>query len=104
MRRLYEAADRIEAQRLVDFLRDHHIPAIIPGDYLSGAAGELPVTLFPAVWIVEETQWYRARALLAEFLAPAAATGGPWRCPNCSETVDAGFEVCWNCGTARNTE
>ncbi len=23
-----------------------------------------------------------------------------WRCPNCSEQVDDGFDACWNCGTA----
>jgi hypothetical protein len=24
----------------------------------------------------------------------------PWACPTCGETVDAGFEVCWSCGTS----
>jgi hypothetical protein len=23
-----------------------------------------------------------------------------WQCPNCGELVEAGFEICWNCGTA----
>ena len=22
-----------------------------------------------------------------------------WRCPNCGEKVDAGFEICWSCGS-----
>jgi hypothetical protein len=104
MRRLYEAADRIEAQRLVDHLRDQRIPAVLLGDYLSGAVGELPATIFPTVWILEDGQWERAQALLGEFLTPSEAQGKPWLCPKCGETVEAGFEVCWNCGTGRTRE
>ncbi len=25
-----------------------------------------------------------------------------WQCPNCGERVDADFDVCWHCGTARD--
>ena len=25
-----------------------------------------------------------------------------WKCPACGSTVDAVFEVCWNCGTSRD--
>ena len=25
-----------------------------------------------------------------------------WHCPKCGEQIDAGFDVCWNCGTARD--
>ena len=25
-------------------------------------------------------------------------TGDPWTCPECAETIDAQFAVCWNCG------
>jgi hypothetical protein len=23
-----------------------------------------------------------------------------WRCPNCGEKIEAGFEVCWSCGSS----
>ena len=101
MRRLYEAADRFEAQRLVDFLREHHIPAVVLGDFLSGAAGELPATIFPNVWVVEDTHWFRATSLLEAFQEPPEADAGEWRCPHCGETVEGTFEVCWNCARQR---
>ncbi len=25
-----------------------------------------------------------------------------WRCPKCGEEIEAGFDVCWNCGTAQD--
>jgi hypothetical protein len=104
MRRLYQAADRIEAQRLLDFLAEHGVAALIPGDYLSGAAGELPVAPFPEVWLPNPGQWLRARGLLAEFLAPLPEAEGDWICPACGETVTAAFPLCWNCATPRERE
>jgi hypothetical protein len=104
MRCLYEAADRFEAQRLVDFLGEQGIPAVILGDFLSGAAGELPATIFPAVWLVEDRHWFMAQALLREFRQPRTASQAAWRCPVCGETVEGGFEVCWNCGSQRDPD
>lgn len=101
MRKLYQAADRIEAQRLVDFLADHDIPSLILGDYLSGGIGELPADIYPVVWLPEDRQWYMASRLLEQFLIPSRRTEKSWKCPCCNETVEGVFEVCWNCGKDR---
>jgi hypothetical protein len=103
MRRLYQAADRIEAQFLVDFLDRHLIEARVLGDYLSGAFGELPVDIFPTVWVLEDEDVPRARELLARFLEQPDGDGGSaWICPACGERVEAGFDLCWNCGRSRD--
>ena len=103
MRRLYQARDRIEAQFLRDFLDRHLIDATVLGDYLSGAAGELPLDIYPAVWVVHDADLPRAEELLARFLAQRTETGPPWTCNGCGETVEAGFELCWNCGRPRDS-
>lgn len=101
MRKLYEAADRVEAQMLKDYLEAQGITTVLLGDYLSGAAGELPANIFPALWVVKDEQYNRARRLIEEFPASQAAQGGAgWRCPVCGESVDPGFDICWNCGSA----
>ena len=104
MRRLYEAADRFEAQRLKDFLSDNRIEAVVLGDYLAGAAGELPANIFPAVWVVENRDLASATLLLADFLAQPvqAEFKEGWRCPKCAEQVDSAFDICWNCSTPRD--
>ncbi|MEA3277064.1 MAG: DUF2007 domain-containing protein [Pseudomonadota bacterium] len=102
MRRLYQARDRIEAQFLRDFLDRHLITATVLGDYLAGAAGELPLNIYPTVWVMEDTDLPRARELLSEFLAQSAADpGSAWICPGCGEQVEAAFDLCWNCGRSR---
>jgi hypothetical protein len=103
MRRLYQARDRIEAQFLRDFLDCHLISATILGDYLSGAAGELPLDIYPTVWVTEDEDLPRARELLAQFLEQTSSEdGAAWVCLSCGERVEAGFDLCWNCGCHRD--
>lgn len=106
MKKLYEAADRIEAQVLKDVLGANHVAAVILGDYLSGAAGELPANIYPAVWVVENRDLPRAEELLRDFTKSRGinAENNAWHCPRCGEWVEANFEVCWNCATPRVRE
>lgn len=41
-----------------------------------------------------------ANPVPAESLLPPRAIDRPWRCPTCGEAIEAGFDVCWNCGTS----
>lgn len=103
MRRLYQARDRIEAQFLRDFLDRHLISATTLGDYLAGAAGELPLDIYPTLWVTDDVDLPRARELLDRFLEQGGSDGGPaWVCLGCGEAVEAGFDLCWNCGRQRD--
>jgi hypothetical protein len=98
------ARDRIEAQFLRDFLERQRVPTALLGDYLAGAAGELPLDIFPSVWVVDDDDLPRARELLARFLqlTADAVAGPPWVCPACGEQVEGGFDLCWHCGHERD--
>ncbi|MEA3639277.1 MAG: DUF2007 domain-containing protein [Lamprobacter sp.] len=50
MQQLYQAADRIEAQLLLDLLERHNLQARVFGDALSGAIGELVDGSFDLCW------------------------------------------------------
>lgn len=102
MQRLYQAHDRIEAQFVRDHLASHRIESVVLGDFLAGAAGELPLDIYPTVWVLEDEDLPRAQELLRRFLGDAPPDEGlPWRCPCCGEAVEATFEICWNCGAPR---
>jgi len=103
MHRLYQAKDRIEAQMLRDFLGDQGIETAILGDYLAGAAGELPANIFPEVWVVQERDLAAAAALLRGWRQgpPEPRDDATWTCANCGEVLEAQFQVCWRCATAR---
>ena len=103
MRRLYQAKDRIEAQMLRDFLAEQGIDTTLLGDYLTGAAGELPANIFPEVWVVQDQDLAAATELLRAWrMGPPESTGaGTWTCANCGEVLEAQFQVCWRCATPR---
>ncbi len=102
MQRLYQAANRIEAQLLLDLLARHRINTAVFGDYLAGAAGELPADIFPALWLIDERDLVRAKELITDFLNPSpAASAAPWDCSACGEQVEGDFDLCWNCGRVR---
>lgn len=90
---------------LKDHLQEQGIESVLLGDALSGAAGELPANIYPVLWLMKDEQYQRARRLIGEFMAPAEGCAGqPWRCPVCGESVDPGFDLCWNCATPREIE
>lgn len=67
----------------------------------SSAAGELPFTqVYPELWVVNNADEDRAKALVAQYRnTEAAEVHGPdWTCPVCKERVEGVFSQCWNCG------
>lgn len=63
-------------------------------------AGVSAATLF-----VPRSYYFDAVALLSERRAAPDDSGdlprGDWSCPTCGESVPATFDLCWNCGCAR---
>lgn len=99
MKQLYQAADRLEAQMLKDYLSREGIETVIIGDLLSGAVGELPANIFPALWVLDDGDLDRGRGLIEQFFTTPPVSGESWRCTVCGEDIDAGYEICWNCGS-----
>ena len=103
MLKFYEAHDSLEARQLVDALAAHRIEATVLGEYLSGGAGELSALTFPWVWLINNEDLSVAQGVLDGFLASRGSLPkqGPWVCQHCGAQVDAGFEICWQCGAGR---
>ena len=103
MQKLYDAADRIEAQLIKDFLLGRGIETVILGDFLAGAAGELPANLTPTVWVVDDADLPRATALTGQLRRglPAGEDRAGWTCPRCGESLEGQFDCCWRCATPR---
>ena len=103
MQRLYTCDSLPEARQLSELLRGAFIECLIKNEFLSGALGDLPPNeCWPEVWVVEDHQFDKARALLDAYRASEqdAASGVPWRC-QCGEVHDSQFSACWKCGHER---
>jgi hypothetical protein len=99
VKRLYGSDDRMLVGHLREVLEAQGIACVVRNEFLGGGAGELPPNeCWPELWVVEDADWTRARALVDAQLLPAATE--PWTCPACGETVEGQFAQCWNCGGA----
>ncbi len=105
LKRIYVAANAVEAHMLRDLLAQEAIEAVVRGDdFVPLQGGSLfMMETRPSVWVLDDGRLPRARALAAEFgrgPSPAARRPASWRC-RCGETLEAQFSDCWSCGRTR---
>ena len=102
MKLVYTAKHPTEAHLIRGMLEAEGIRAIVRGDQLYGAYGELPI--LPTVWILDETQITHENRVVVDFLRGGAAQKyghERWTCPQCGEALEGQFTECWSCGAAR---
>ena len=86
-------------QQVKDLLESYDIPCFIKNEYAIGGAGEIsPFDAWPEVWLTDNEWQKRALEIISEF-EHEQTQGDPWVCPQCNETNEASFEICWQCGT-----
>lgn len=88
-----------EAKAACNRLQEHGVEA-----YIEGAAGQTALShIGPALsgvrLLVDQENAMLAKQIL---LDQDVADAGPWTCGTCFSEVDAGFEVCWKCGSLRS--
>jgi ribosomal protein L40E len=95
---VYQAKDLIEAELLLQRMRDRGIPSALQNGHLLGLLGELPLSLCPTVCVLEERDQSAAQVCIREMLAALRAPELPdVVCANCGDTSPGNFEECWKC-------
>lgn len=99
MKRVYLAADLLDAQIAVDILAMRGIKTHIFNAHAAGGLGELAATqIWPEVWVEEDEDAKQARMLLEK--THSAKDAGSKFCPQCGEENPGNFLSCWHCGQA----
>jgi len=106
MKKIYTAKNPIDAHLLKGALEGEKIQAIVQGDFLWNARGEVPISpeTSPSVWITNDADYERAVQVLEDFESQEMSghfQAEEWKCDNCNETNEAQFLECWNCGASR---
>lgn len=132
MKKVASATDPLHASLLIGVLEDHGIEAIVQGEALWGARGELPLTpeSAPSIWVVRDEDAQPALEALAKHevdknvavcracgcdlrgrtdaQCPECGTSLPesdnWNCADCGERSAAQFTHCWSCGLPRDPD
>ena len=67
-----------------------------------GMITAVPIPVFyPALCVVNDADYDRAKAMVDASHTTVAAVGGDWICPHCQSVVPAGFDACWKCERER---
>jgi hypothetical protein len=97
MKRVYTAPNSLMVDHLKLVLDSAGIDSIVEHRFLSSAVGIVPAQeAWPELWVLDDDDEARARALIAE-----ATAGGEERqqvCLACGERLGEHFGTCWHCG------
>jgi hypothetical protein len=106
VKQVFVAQHSAEAHLVRSLLEAQGIEAEVRGEWLLGNAME-PSSFLPTVWVLNDGDFLRARALAEAYErreTPGPATGSPWRCSECGETLESQFTTCWQCGFERRRD
>ena len=103
--RVYRAADVPDAQLVRNMLEDAEISAVVQGETLALAMGDIPVgpSTAPTVW-VHARNATRARELVEQREAHTPTDQPAWTCLECGEQIEGQFAECWQCTPATSPE
>ena len=100
MKRVFTHEMLAQVTHVKNLLEQAGIACMIKNEQLLGGLGEIPfLDCSPELWVLNEEDETRARALLEEILA-SPAKGEQWLCEHCGERNEGQFAVCWQCGEA----
>lgn len=108
MKKIYIARNPVDAHLLRGVLEGEGVQAVVQGEFLWSARGEVPITgeTSPSVWVVNDEDFERAMETVKEFQSLEGISDSQneeWKCAACGETNEGQFTECWHCGTSRNT-
>ena len=99
MKRLTQAPNVAIATLWVDLLSQGGVEATVQRAFTSSIAGEIPPDqALPEVWLLDDTEFERARRLLHDL---RNLPDVHWVCGACRVVIDGPFDQCWNCGALR---
>ena len=84
-------------------LESNDIDTFMKNQFGTSGAGELPfVEVVPQLWILNEADAERAKALIDELHDPdKRVEKTAWQCSECDTPQEAAFTHCWKCSSAR---
>jgi len=86
-------------------LEANGISTFMKNRFGTAGSGELPwVEVVPQLWVLNDADEQRARALISELSNPdEESRHEKWVCSECGTPQEAAFTHCWKCSAARPT-
>jgi hypothetical protein len=103
MIKVFEDFDLSTVGRYQSVLEAEGIETFLKNQFTASVLGEIPfVEAIPQLWILEDADLARARALIRNLGRDEDSTGPDWTCAQCHAEVESVFDRCWNCEAPRD--
>lgn len=105
MIKIFEDFDITLVGHYQSVLESYDIDTFMKNQFGTSGAGELPfVEVVPQLWVLNEADAGRAKALIKELHEHKSDEQlKSWQCPQCGTLQEAAFTHCWKCSSARPT-
>ena len=98
MKKIYSAANLIEAKIMLDLLSHAGVDARLFNENAQSGVGEIPFSnTYPEVWIMRDDDLERGRIVVNNYENSPVETGVV-HCAECGEENPRNFQLCWHCG------
>lgn len=99
MQTVYSASNISIVSIYQNILNGHGIKCWLKNEFISSGMGEIPpIECWPQL-CVEDDDYEKAQAIIAEALSEKVMPA--WRCDSCNEEIEGQFTECWKCGRSR---
>lgn len=97
---VYSAPDAATVHLLKGILDQRGIRTIVRGEFLQG--GVAPVEAWVELFVLKMQDVPEAKKIVEEVISmQSTPEGDAWVCPECGESIEGQFSMCWNCGAER---
>lgn len=103
MIKVFEDFDIMLVGHYQSVLESNDIATFMKNQFGTSGAGELPfVEVVPQLWVLNEEDAPRARALIKALDEDTDTESlQAWDCPGCGTRLEAAFTQCWQCSAPR---
>jgi len=102
MIKVFEDFDILLVGHYQSVLESNGIETFMKNQFGTSGAGELPfVEVVPQLWVLNESDAGRAKALIEELHGSDKQPMQAWECPDCGTPQEAAFTHCWKCSAQR---
>ena len=98
MKRIYSAANLMEAHIILDLLSHIGVNARLFNENAQSGVGEIPFThAYPEIWVMNDSDVERGKLVINQYESSPIDTGIVF-CTACGEENPRNFQLCWHCG------
>ena len=98
MKRIYSAANLMEAHIILDLLSHIGVNARLFNENAQSGVGEIPFThAYPEIWVMNDSDVERGKLVINHYESSPIDTGIVF-CTACGEENPRNFQLCWHCG------